>query len=216
MCTTNQNEWVFEIEIFQMILTNIIKINIDENFCNIIETITNILKIKKKKHVEQISVTSQINKFCITWYLSHILSYINIVFMLKFIVEFRQSNNAWNHWKKNQSRYNKQNDKISKYLLVDQMLQKPTLHHWQKLQSEYSALIQMMTNVLIVLIANVDVERNFNIAQQIINYIKVQLLLKIIKQLMMLKKFSNIDAIKREKLQIKKIKFSFHQKTKND
>ena len=74
----------------------------------------------------------------------------------------------------------------------------------------------MMTNVLIVLIANVDVERNFNIAQQIINYIKVQLLLKIIKQLMMLKKFSNIDAIKREKLQIKKIKFSFHQKTKND
>ena len=66
MCTTNQNEWVFEIEIFQMILTNIIKINIDENFCNIIETITNILKIKKKKHVEQISVTSQINKFCIT------------------------------------------------------------------------------------------------------------------------------------------------------
>ena len=74
--------------------------------------------------------------------------------------------------KKNQSRYNKQNDEVSKYLLADQMLQKPTLHHWQKLQFEYSALAQMAANVLIVLVANINIKWNFNIIQQIINYIK--------------------------------------------
>ena len=116
--------------------------------------------------------------------------------------------------KKNQSWHNKQNNKISKYLFIGQMLQKPTLHHWQKLQSEYFTLTQMAANVLIVPVTNVDVEWDFSIIWQIINYIKTWLLSEIIKRLIMLKNFSSINTIKREKSWIKKLDFYWIKKQK--
>ena len=89
----NQNERIFEIEIFQMILTNIIKININKNFCDIIETIINILKIKKKKTLNK-SLSHRRLIIFVQHNICHIFSNISTVVMLKFIIGFHQSNNA--------------------------------------------------------------------------------------------------------------------------
>ena len=50
----------------------------------------------------------------------------------------------------------------------------------------------MTADVLAILITNVDIERTFNLTRQIIDVNRVRLLLKTIKQIMMLKCFSNI------------------------
>ena len=64
----------------------------------------------------------------------------------------------------------------------------------------------MIANVFVIFIANVDIKKTFNLTHQIIDVNHVRLLLKTIKQIMMLKCFSNIVSFEK-----KEFTFEFKQ-----
>ena len=64
---------------------------------------------------------------------------------------------------------------------------------------KYSVLTKMTANVLAIFITNVDIKRTFNLTRQIVDVNRVRLFLKTIKQIMMLKCFSNFISFKKKK-----------------
>ena len=99
-------------------------------------------------------------------------------------------------------------DEFCLYLFINistNQMNKSSLSRWKNLTMKYPAFAKMTANVFAILITNVDIKKAFSLTRQIIDVNRVQLFLKTIKQIMMLKCFFSIVSFE------KKYSFEFKQ-----